>query len=608
MSFWLNIRHSIFFKFALAFLIVGLVPTLVLSTMSVNQLTGQFERHTENNFKQTMLYLSKNVDSIFFNYNEISKKMYYRTERINEQNYRTIQQEIDELGQLNQTKIDDFLRSILFSDAYIQNAFFVRSSDQAVFYQSRVTKALNTDESYPPVNWAYTLEMQPKKLAVFPPHLETYYNSTRQVMTFGRSLIDMSKRVSATSNVLGTLYFDIELDVFAQLFRQVKLGSHDAVHVVDAKGYILFSNQSDKLGKRFDEPAVRGSGKTLVYSEPVPFMGGQIVGLVSKSDLYASVAMVQNNVAFVAVVCLFALIVLGTLFSRMFTRPILDIKRLMLRVESGHLETGAAVKRKDELGRLANGFNRMIERLQAFINDAYVAEIGRKQSEIKRKQTELNALKSQIRPHYLYNTLEVIRMRAVHNDDSEVADMIHSLSNQLKYVIDYGEEWVTIRRELKHLRDYFHLIEVRFDKRIELQIDVQDESLLDSQILKLTIQPLVENAVIHGVRPRGGRGGTIMVTVNKEGEDRMAVTVYDNGVGMDAETVIRLNRQLEEGEGASGKSIGVKNVHERLRNACGESFGLVVESMPNIGTSVRMFFPLRKEEAHDGDDTDTSRG
>ena len=164
---------------------------------------------------------------------------------------------------------------------------------------------------------------------------------------------------------------------------------------------------------------------------------------------------------------------------------------------------------------------RMIEGLKLFINDAYVAEI-------KHKQTELNALKTQIQPHYLYNTLEVIRMSAVADDAEKVADMIHALSNQLEYVIDYGEEWVTVQRELEHLNNYFHLIEVRFDRRIDLQVDLA-EDLEEALILKLSIQPLVENAVHHGIRPRGGKG-TVLVTIEKSGAD-IAVTVFETASG-----------------------------------------------------------------------------
>jgi two-component system sensor histidine kinase YesM len=284
-----------------------------------------------------------------------------------------------------------------------------------------------------------------------------------------------------------------------------------------------------------------------------------------------------------------ALILLGILFSRRFTRPILGMMRLMVKVESGYLEPVPDLKRNDELGRLWHGFNRMIARLQWFINDSYI-------SEIKRKQAELNALKSQIRPHYLYNTLEVIRMSAVSNNDEEVADMIHSLSNQLQYTIDYGDEWVSLEQEIKHVKHYFHLIEVRYDRRIELQIDVEDDSLHDAQILKLSLQPLVENAIIHGLRPLGNKG-TVQITVERTETNNLTITVYDNGVGIDEAAVERLNRSLQESEGATGKSIGLKNVHERVRQSCGEAYGIVVQSRKQIGTAVLILYPLRTKEA-----------
>ncbi|WP_141505202.1 cache domain-containing sensor histidine kinase [Paenibacillus luteus] len=584
---WTNIWHSIFFKFSLAFLIVGMIPLLALSSLSLNQITDQVERHTENNFSQMVFYLSKNVDDILLNYNEISKNMYYNAERVPDRQGVTLKQEIDSLSQMNKIAMNDFLKTVLYSDPHIENTLFVRHSDGTVFSQSRTNKVLDQNEPFPSVSWSYTLSAKPKQLAVFPPHLETYFSSTRQVITFARNYIDTTGKLGPEAKVLGTLFFDVDLSIFDRLFRQVKLEGNDDMFVVDGNGYILYSNQEDKLGKRFDELSARNKGNMKVFSEPVPFMGGQVIGLVSKTDLYASLVSVRSTVFVVAAVCFLALIVLGALFSRSFTRPILDIMRLMVKVESGHLDHGLTIKRKDELGRLAHGFNRMIERLQSFINEAYVGEI-------KRKQTELNALKSQIRPHYLYNTLEVIRMSAVSNDDEEVADMIHSLSNQLQYVIDYGEEWVSVQRELKHLRHYFHLIEVRFDKRIELQVDLHEEELLQASILKLSLQPIVENAVLHGIRPRGGKG-VVQVTIEKVNDNEMAVTVFDNGIGMDEGTVERLILHLAEAEGTSGKSIGVKNVHERLRQACGVPYGITIESKPNIGTAVRMLFPLRRE-------------
>ena len=124
-------------------------------------------------------------------------------------------------------------------------------------------------------------------------------------------------------------------------------------------------------------------------------------------------------------------------------------------------------------------------------------------------------------------------------------------------------------------------------------------------MLKLSLQPIVENAVQHGIRPRGARG-TVLVTIEREGE-RLAVTVYDDGIGMDEEKVRQLHDHLTHTQGTSGKSIGMKNVHERIRTACGNEYGIDISSKPHVGTSVRMVLPLHKE-VHDEEDTDTARG
>jgi two-component system sensor histidine kinase YesM len=287
-------------------------------------------------------------------------------------------------------------------------------------------------------------------------------------------------------------------------------------------------------------------------------------------------------------ICSVVLIIMGAWFSRRLAAPIRGLIKQMTKVESGNLEIQVEVNSNDEMGRLAHGFNRMVERLKAFINEAYVAEI-------KQKQTELNALKSQIRPHYLYNTLEVIRMNAVHSDAVEVGDMILSLSNQLKYVIDYGEERVTIHRELEHLKDYFYIIEVRFENRFELIYDISDSINLNWPILKLSLQPIVENAVQHGLRPKGK--GTIKImfeTVDR----KLAVTVYDDGVGMEKEQLDRLNASLEDA-GVPGKNVGLKNVHERIKSICGEGYGISISSRLHIGTSVLLLFSIEEELPHD---------
>lgn len=280
-------------------------------------------------------------------------------------------------------------------------------------------------------------------------------------------------------------------------------------------------------------------------------------------------------------ICAIAMIIMGVWFSRRLAAPIRNLIKQMAIVESGNLDTQMVVNSNDEMGRLSHGFNRMVERLQAYIDEAYVAQI-------KQKQTELNALKSQIRPHYLYNTLEVIRMNAVDKDNDEVADMILSLSNQLKYVIDYGEDRVSIRQELEHLRDYFYIISVRYENKFELVVDLSPEVDLNWYILKLSLQPIVENAIQHGLRSQGR--GTVGLTIEKK-DEMLLVTIYDDGIGMSKEKVQQLAETLEEPSSPS-KNVGLKNVHERIRTVYGAEYGVSISSREHIGTSILLLLPI----------------
>lgn len=579
-----NFTQSLFFKLSVAFLAAGLLPVFVLSMLSLYQFTGQIEQHTVNNIRQMMVYMRNNVNDTLKHYDELSNLMYTKAQSADI----FLKEPTEPFAEgLNSSAMDDFIKNVLFSDAHIQNVLFVRSGDGELYQQSRGNKQMDPFTSFPPLEWKYTLGSRPKELSVFPYHMENYYNSQDLVMTLARSWIDTSKGVHNTPRIYGILFMDVDVSVFDDLLQQARLGSQDQVSIINENGIILYSNHRDKIGSRFDELGLQARGDMMIFSEPLPYINGQVVRLMAKEDIYSPIIQTKKRVWIAAFVSLVGLSLIGLMLSRMFTRPILQLMCQMMKVESGNLDIELRVKRKDEMGRLANSFNRMVERLKEYINDAYI-------NEIKRKQTELNALKSQIRPHFLYNTLEVIRMSAITNGDRKVADMIHALSDQLQYVIDYGEESVTLAEELEHLRHYFYLIEVRFDNQIALQVELQESELTSARVLKLILQPIVENAVHHGIRPKGGRG-IVLVTVEQVEEGLLGITVYDDGIGMEQEQLKSLQAHLNGPDHSMGKSIGIKNVHERIQAGYGSPYGLDIESRPHVGTSVRILLPLNLE-------------
>ncbi len=580
MFIWGRRSKSIFVKFSASFILVGLIPLFALSFFSVQTFSGYVERYTTSNLQQMVLYMGYNLNSAFNQYNEVSKLMYTgRYEGFIESYTQNQTYNVNELEQINSIPIESFLKTVLYSDPYITSVYFQRALDDKVYYQDKENRGITYD-ALPYKDWLAVMAPNPSQVGIFPTHPENYYTgSKRSVFTVGRSLIDISGRVTKEPKIVGTLFLDVDTAMFSQFFRELNLGVKDELFLLDGEGNVYFTNEDSV--KSTEGYRTKEDKEMIVLKEAIPFLKGNVIARIHRDNLFEQLLSARLTVFIAIILCSIVLIVMGTWFSRRLAAPIRNLIKQMAVVESGNLDTQMVVESNDEMGRLSHGFNRMVERLQVYIDEAYVAQI-------KQKQTELNALKSQIRPHYLYNTLEVIRMNAVDKDMDEVADMILALSNQLKYVIDYGEDRVSIRGELEHLRDYFYIISVRFENKYELRCDISPEVDVEWYILKLSLQPIVENAIQHGLRQQGK--GTVGLTIEKQ-NNKLLVTVYDDGIGMSKEKVQQLTAALEDST-TPGKNVGLKNVHERMRSLYGEEYGLSISSREHIGTSILLSFPI----------------
>jgi len=575
-----RLPKSIFVKLSAAFILVGLVPLFALSLFSVQTFSNYVVRYTTGNLQQMVLYMSYNLDTAFRQYDDISKLMYTgRYEGFSETMSRNQTYNVNELEQINATPIDSFLKTVLYSDTYITAAYFVRETDGKLYYQDRENRALQTD-LLPTEQRKTEMEAQPNRLAIFPARDDAYFaGSAREVFTLARNLIDTSGTLTREPKVVGTLFFDIDTKLFRQLSGELALGEQDELVLANGKDRLFFSKQGA------ESAAAMLSGnpdrEMIILEEKVPYLQGRLIAGVHRAALFEQLFSARTTVYLAILIGAAALVVVGAWFSRRLSAPIRRLMKQMTVVESGRLEPMPPPRSEDEIGRLTQSFNTMVQRLQIHIDEAYVAQI-------KQKQTELSALKSQIRPHYLYNTLEVIRMNAVDKEADEVADMIHSLANQLKYVIDYGEERVSLEQEIQHLRDYFYIISVRYDNRYTLRFEIAAEVNADWRVVKLSLQPIVENAIQHGLR--ASKKGTVLIAAAVE-ENDLHVTVHDDGSGMNAETLDRIEQVLNT-PSIPGRSIGLKNVHERIRSQYGEAYGLSVTSREDVGTSVLLRFPI----------------
>ena len=265
------------------------------------------------------------------------------------------------------------------------------------------------------------------------------------------------------------------------------------------------------------------------------------------------------------------------------------LKNMMKNIEKlkqGKLDTRFNIKQEvDELDMIAISIDEMSESLQYNINKNYIAEV-------KQKQAEINALQSQIKPHFLYNTLEVIRMSALSSKNKEVAQMIYNLASMFRYSTYNNGSLVSIRDEIKHSKMYLSLCATRYKGMLDYSIHV-DDKYLDYLVPKFTIQPILENAINHGLR-KGFYDNYIKVTI-KEIDEGIEISIKDNGNGMSEEAISKIKDELEKNI-QKPNSIGLMNINNRLKLNFGEQYGIYINSRINEGTTVSIKIPVLGDE------------
>lgn len=275
------------------------------------------------------------------------------------------------------------------------------------------------------------------------------------------------------------------------------------------------------------------------------------------------------------------------LFGRSFSHRVNLLVAKFKRVEVGDLTITQPIYGDDEISVLDEQFSHMLERLNRLIEENYVQKLHKKEIQLKNLQMQIN-------PHFLYNTLETISSMAAVCQVFTVCDMCGKLGEIFRYSLgkDYGE-FVTVEQELHHVQNYIFIQKARYRDKFEVFINVEEE-LRQCKILRFVLQPIVENAISHGIVPMTG-SGTIEITVEKK-DEMLCVRVEDDGVGMDnmqRERLIEyINRDADKEE--KTKSIGIKNVHQRIRLACGEKYGVRIESVRYSGSSFVMTFPFKR--------------
>ena len=383
---------------------------------------------------------------------------------------------------------------------------------------------------------------------------------------------------------VGVLYVQVDYEKLFESFKQMN-DSNYGIFIMDELGNNIFNfdqfedpNKSRKM--TFDE-FNKGIGKENIYTIVTAHSvnNNWTVSLYKPQKLiYESTNfMITGNVIAIMLLIVFSIIITSVL-SKVMVSGLEKLRANMEEVEKGNMEITVKSNNEDEVGALIRGFEKMILQIKALIEDVY-------ESRLIQKDYEMKALQAQINPHFLYNSLSLINWMALETDQEDISKITLSLSTFYRTALNKGKNILRVRDEIKNMRSYLDIQLMMHDHEFDVDVEI-DECILDYNILNLILQPLIENAIDHGIDLKtNGRGG--IKIIGKKQNDEIVLIVSDNGVGMSKEQAESILTNKSNG-------YGVKNVNERIKLYYGEQYQLKIESEIGIGTKVKVTIPIRK--------------
>ena len=420
-------------------------------------------------------------------------------------------------------------------------------------------------------------------------------NNYKWVVTLSSPVYEVSEK-----EPLGVFFIDLNYKLLRDLCEQNSLGLNSYVFIVDEAGNIIYHPKQQLLFRnltteRIEEVltceqdsflAREGDSSKLYTISKSEETGWSVVGVVSLDSLLPGWKDTQTIYLIVAVVLLLFGLLLTFVLVGAITKPLKTLAEHMQEVEKSDFK-GASMERIPyrEIEALHSAFNVMTSRIHQLMEQNI-------EEQRQKRKSELRALRSQINPHFLYNTLDSIIWMAEGGKNKEVVMMTSSLARLLRQSISNDEEMIPLKKEIDYTKSYLTIQKMRYKDKLEFVIDV-DPLIQSERVVNLIIQPIVENAIYHGIKPKGGKG-LIQIT-GRIWEDDIILEVEDDGVGISKEGLAHIFDRSRERENEKGSGVGVYNVHLRLKLYYGEAYGLSFESTEGVGTKVTMRLGRYKE-------------
>lgn len=420
-------------------------------------------------------------------------------------------------------------------------------------------------------------------------------------------MLDTNSRIQLLKKI-GVCSIMIDTTKIQELTENMELTPNALFFVLDDENRVVASNNKSKHGElltdiplesqsnsEFSKTVIYKNNKVIFQQKDLGRAGWKIVSVLPLNDLTSDMKSIKSFGIATGIILLIILVAIGYFFMGNISNPVIGLVKDMKKIGENNIGFRLNIHSTNEVGILAMDINRMLDQIEDMTRRIFSSQSRLYEMELSKKQAELSALQSQINPHFLYNTLNCISGLGLANGIDEIAGICAKMSNIFRYSIR-EEELVLIHEEIECIREYLYIINFRYGSKYNMNIHVSD-AILRLKTLKMILQPIVENALYHGLENIKA-GGRLEIRGYLGDTGDVVFEVCDNGIGMDESKLERISYRLDNitavTENTGSRGIGIVNTHRRIRLAFGENFGLDIDSKLGEGTKILIKIPALK--------------
>lgn len=576
-------------KLFITFLLISCLPVLLLGTIAYKKSAGTLKAQTEEDLQVIAGQLNTSIEKQISDFDRFSILPYYLPEAFKILSQPYVPEEQWSSAELNaQKQLIRLMSAYPSINASIKGMVLYGENGSISGYRAKDSSSINKSYNASGEAWYKEARLSKGGFVVSGVHeIRQFEGEPFAAVTGARMLLDDRMQPIAI------IALHISPDFIEKIIRSSQLGD-TVVTVIDRDGQLIYTSNQQVAGQLLKEnPGHKRVGIWITGGESKAestyrgvvkeskYLGWRIYLGKNQTDLLQDSRMIRQYTLIIVVTLMVAAAVVSWLLARNLSDPILRLIRSMRNVEQGKFEVLELTGRQDEIGQLHLSYSRMVKRLERMVQS--IAE-----KEHQKRKAELVALHLRIQPHFLYNTLNSIRMIAIMQQSQQIAKLIHSLNRLLQSYLKLDDEPMPLSEEIALLKNYGQLMDLRYTNTFLIEWDVPEE-LLSSEIPPMLLQPVLENAIFHGSK---GLSRTLRIQVRaclvRENSD-LQMEVCDDGIGIPEAQISRLldDRRLTE-----ASSIGLNNVNDRVRLRFGEDYGLTVKRLEQ-GTAVTITLPYK---------------